>query len=103
MKKRRDMHPADILAAFKKRKTSLAALSRQAGLNSGTLANALKRPWPKGEFIIAAALGVHPAAIWPSRYYDSRGRLLAREQRLRRSRVTVDKEESMIIPPESNA
>ncbi len=73
MKKRRDMHPADILAAFKKRKTSLAALSRQAGLNSGTLANALKRPWPKGEFIIAAALGLHPSAIWPSRYYDSRG------------------------------
>lgn len=94
MKKKCDMHPADILAAFKKRKTSLAALSRQVGLNSGTLANALKRPWPKGEFIIAAALGIHPSAIWPSRYYDSRGALLAREQRLRRSRA---------IPPAGNA
>ncbi|AUX73981.1 helix-turn-helix domain-containing protein [Erwinia pyrifoliae] len=109
MKKRRDMHPADILAAFKKRQTSLAALSRQAGLNSGTLANALKRPWPKGEFIIAAALGVHPSAIWPSRYYDSRGLLLARERRLRRSRAippaadAPETEENIFILPDSIA
>jgi Ner family transcriptional regulator len=47
----------------------LAALSRSAGLSSSTLANALSRPWPKGEWIIANALKVHPAEIWPSRYY----------------------------------
>lgn len=86
MKKKTDMHPADIVAAMKKRQTSLAELSRKVGLSSGTLANALKRPWPKGEFIIAAALGMHPSEIWPSRYFDKRGRLLAREQLLRRSR-----------------
>ncbi|WP_455811502.1 helix-turn-helix domain-containing protein [Pseudomonas graminis] len=86
MKKKTDMHPADIVAAIKKRQTSLAELSRKVGLSSGTLANALKRPWPKGEFIIAAALGMHPSEIWPSRYYDKRGRLLAREQLLRNSR-----------------
>jgi len=86
MKKKTDMHPADIVAAIKKRQTSLAELSRKVGLCSGTLANALKRPWPKGEFIIAAALGIHPSEIWPSRYYDKRGQLLAREQLLRTPR-----------------
>ena len=63
-----DWHPADIIAALKKRGTSLAALSRRAGLASSTLANALARRWPKGEGLIADALGVHPADIWPSRY-----------------------------------
>lgn len=63
-----DWHPADIIAALKKRGTSLAALSRQAGLASSTLANALTRHWPKGERLIAEALGVAPEQIWPSRY-----------------------------------
>lgn len=97
MKKKMDMHPADIVAAMKKRKTSLAALSRKVGLSSGTLANALKRPWPKGEFIIAAALGMHPSEIWPSRYYDKCGRLLARELLMRRSRPMHNQPEP---PPE---
>lgn len=48
-----DWHPADIIAALRKRGTTLAAISRQAGLSSSTLANALSRPWPKGEWIIA--------------------------------------------------
>ncbi|EDT6764409.1 helix-turn-helix domain-containing protein [Salmonella enterica] len=63
-----DWHSADIIAALKKRGTSLSALSRQAGLASSTLANALIRHWPKGERLIAEALGVTPEQIWPSRY-----------------------------------
>ncbi|PWC17907.1 helix-turn-helix domain-containing protein [Brenneria corticis] len=64
-----DWHPADIIAALKKRGTWLAAVSRNAGLASSTLANALTKHWPKGERLIAAeALGVAPAEIWPSRY-----------------------------------
>ncbi|MFW0857521.1 helix-turn-helix domain-containing protein [Cronobacter dublinensis] len=63
-----DWHPADIIAELRKRGTSLAALSRQAGLASSTLANALVRHWPKGERLIAEALGVAPEQIWPSRY-----------------------------------
>lgn len=43
-----DWHSADIIAGLRKRGTSLAALSRQAGLASSTLANALHRHWPKG-------------------------------------------------------
>lgn len=63
-----DWHPADIIAGLKKRGTSLSALSRQAGLAPSTLANALTRRWPKGERLIAEALGVAPEKIWPSRY-----------------------------------
>lgn len=55
-----DWHPADIIAALKKRGTSLAAVSRNAGLASSTLTNALNRRWPKGERLIAEALGVAP-------------------------------------------
>ncbi|HAK8073636.1 TPA: transcriptional regulator [Salmonella enterica] len=63
-----DWHPADIIAGLRKRGTSLAAVSRQAGLASYTLANALIRHWPKGERLIAEALGITPEQIWPSRY-----------------------------------
>ncbi|MFP1898658.1 helix-turn-helix domain-containing protein [Lonsdalea quercina] len=64
-----DWHPADIIAALKKRGTTLAAVSRDAGLASSTLANALTKHWPKGERLIAEALSVAPAEIWPSRYH----------------------------------
>lgn len=65
---KKDWHPADIIAALRKRGTSLARVSREAGLASSTLANALTRPWPKGEWLIADALNIHPSEIWPSRY-----------------------------------
>ncbi|EAY3207255.1 TPA: helix-turn-helix domain-containing protein [Salmonella enterica subsp. enterica serovar Tamberma] len=63
-----DWHPADIIAALKKRGTSLAEVSRNSGLASSTLTNALNRRWPKGERLIAEALGVASEIIWPSRY-----------------------------------
>ncbi|WP_347253829.1 helix-turn-helix transcriptional regulator [Leminorella grimontii] len=63
-----DWHQADIIAALRKKGTTLAAVSRSAGLSSTTLANALVRPWPKGEKIIADVIGINPEVIWPSRY-----------------------------------
>lgn len=48
----------------------MAAESRKNGLSSSTLANVLSRPWPKGEMIVAKALGTEPWVIWPSRYHD---------------------------------
>ena len=69
-------HKADIIAGLRKKGTSLAALSRSVGLSSATLANALVRPWPKGEFLIAEALGVHPCEIWPERYFGEDGGLI---------------------------
>ena len=65
---RQDWHRADVIAALKKKGTSVTALSRLQGLAPGTLANALRFPWPKGEQIIADAIGVEPKVIWPSRY-----------------------------------
>ena len=65
-----DWHSADTIAALRKKGTSLAAESRRSGLSSSTLANALTRPWPKGELIIASALETQPWIIWPSRYHD---------------------------------
>lgn len=82
--KKKDWHSADIIAALRKRKTSLAAVSRKAGLSSSTLANALTRPWPKGEWLIAEAIGVDPAIIWPSRYYDKITREYIDRQKLMR-------------------
>lgn len=67
-----DWHPADIIAAIKKKGTSLSALSRSSGLNSSTLSNALARRWPKGERIIADFLELQPSQIWPSRYINKK-------------------------------
>lgn len=77
-----DWHTADIIAALHKNGTTLAAVSRSAGLSSSTLANALSRPWPKGESLIASAINISPTEIWPSRYYDPvTGKLKERKMR----------------------
>ncbi|WP_112092942.1 MULTISPECIES: helix-turn-helix domain-containing protein [Lonsdalea] len=76
-----DWHQADIIAALRKRGTTLSALSRSAGLSSSTLANVFSRPWPKGEWLVATALNVHPSEIWPSRYFDESGTLQDRKAR----------------------
>ncbi|MCO7262922.1 helix-turn-helix domain-containing protein [Dickeya zeae] len=85
-----DWHSADIIAGLHKRGTTMAAVSRAAGLNSSTLGNALIRPWPKGEQLIADALGVPAYEIWPSRYFDEQGQLITRTPRSR-PRHTQDK------------
>ncbi|RNM25486.1 transcriptional regulator [Dickeya undicola] len=81
-----DWHQADIIAGLRKKGTTLAALSRSAGLSSSTLANVLVRPWPKGEWLVATALDKHPAEIWPSRYFDEAGTLIDRKRRIRQER-----------------
>ncbi|MCW3478807.1 helix-turn-helix domain-containing protein [Neisseriaceae bacterium JH1-16] len=63
-----DWHRADIVAALHKKGWSLRRLSLEVGLSAGALNNALDRPWPKAERIIAAAIGEAPETIWPSRY-----------------------------------
>jgi Ner family transcriptional regulator len=76
-----DWHQADIIAALRKKGTTLAAASRAADLSSSTLANALNRPWPRGEMLIAQAIGVPPAQIWPSRYFDGAGKAIIKTLR----------------------
>ncbi|MCG9024192.1 helix-turn-helix domain-containing protein [Laribacter hongkongensis] len=63
-----DWDRADIVAALHKKGWSVRRLSIDSGLSAGALYNALERPWPKGENIIAAAIGMEPEAIWPSRH-----------------------------------
>jgi Ner family transcriptional regulator len=63
-----DWHPADILAALKKRGYSLAGLSVANGYHATAAGKALKRSWPALEAVIAEAIGMKPEQIWPSRY-----------------------------------
>jgi Ner family transcriptional regulator len=63
-----DWHRADIVAALHKAGWSLRELSRQSGYGPGTLTQALSRPYPKGEAIIASALNMKAEDIWPTRY-----------------------------------
>ncbi|MEN5017952.1 helix-turn-helix transcriptional regulator [Erwinia sp. Eh17-17] len=89
MKDDKDWHQAVIQAEIRKKGYSMASLSRENGLASGTLANALIRPWPKGELIISKALGVSPEKIWPSRYYKN-NKLVKRLCRVKKSRHQDD-------------
>lgn len=50
---------------------TLRALAKQAGVIPQYLSDTLNRPQPKGEGIIAQALGVSPAEIWPERYTEA--------------------------------
>lgn len=63
-----DWHKIDIVAELHKRGMTMRQLSTDAGLKPDTLKNALHRTYPKGERIIAGALNLDPASIWPSRY-----------------------------------
>jgi len=86
----RDWHKADIIAALRKAGWSLSRLALANGYSHrSTLSRAMHSPgWPKGEEIIATAIGqgddhpnITPQDIWPSRYSDAlkstrRGRAL---------------------------
>ena len=63
-----DWHAADVIAAFRKRGTSLRQLALARGYAPRSLHKALSHPWKRGEEIIAAALGVEPRTLWPSRF-----------------------------------
>ena len=64
-----DWHKEDIKAAIHKAGFTFKGLSLANGYRSVDACHqALHRPYPKTERIIAAALGVQPEEIWPSRY-----------------------------------
>lgn len=67
----KDWHRADIVAALRKAGWSLRRLAQHHGYASPTtLTVAMARTWPKGEQLIAAAIGIEPAKIWPTRYQE---------------------------------
>lgn len=64
-----DWHKEDIKAAVRKRGLTMKGLSTANGYRSvDACSQALHRPYPKVERIIAAFVGVTPETIWPSRY-----------------------------------
>lgn len=64
-----DWHPAHVVAALRIAGWSLRKLSAHHGLSPTALKNALVKPWPKAERLIAEAIGeVKPWQLWPSRY-----------------------------------
>ena len=75
-----DWHPADVLAALKKRGRTLAGLSVAHAYHPTAAGKALKHPWPALEAIIAKEIGITPQEIWPSRY-DTTGTPLVRARR----------------------
>jgi Ner family transcriptional regulator len=80
-----DWHPADVLAALKKRGYSLAGLSVAGGYHPTAAGKALKRSWPALEVLIAEAIGTTPQKIWPSRYGRVQAALTDRDRRLNRT------------------
>ncbi|MDD2870116.1 helix-turn-helix transcriptional regulator [Neomegalonema sp.] len=64
----RGWHPEEIKAAIRMRGSNMAELSRQHGYGASAVRQALRRPYPAMERIVADHLGVAPEAIWPDRY-----------------------------------
>lgn len=62
-----DWTPQRVLYELHLRGCSLRQLSLHNGLHERSLSCALRKPWPRGEQIIARALRVKASAIWPSR------------------------------------
>lgn len=63
-----DWHRADVIAAFKKRGTTITRVARELGMCDSYLMQATGKPYPKAERILAEYLGMNPQDIWPSRY-----------------------------------
>lgn len=61
-----DWHPADVVAALRKRGTSLRQVAIAHGYTQ--IQNVLVRPWWAVEQLVGQALGIPPEQIWPSRY-----------------------------------
>ena len=57
-----------IKAALGQRGLTLVGVARAAGLEPSSCKVALRRRHKPGEAAIAAALGVNPAVLWPTRY-----------------------------------
>jgi len=73
-----DMHPADVIAALRKRGTSLRKIAHDNGYSH--IQRVLTSPWLAAEQLVAKALDTTPQALWPSRYRDPATRALAFRQ-----------------------
>ncbi|MBW8721478.1 MAG: helix-turn-helix domain-containing protein [Polaromonas sp.] len=81
-----DMHPADVIAALRKRGTSLRKIAIENGYSH--IQRVLTSPWLAAEQLVAKALDRRPEELWPSRYVNPADRALAFKQ-TRRIVVTM--------------
>lgn len=103
-----DWHRADVKAALEKSGHTLRGLSAAHGKSPNYCSRALDTATPGAQQLIAAAIGVPPQTIWPSRYkadgtpakWLHRGSKLAQQQAalMRAHRVSLGAD-----TPESNA
>lgn len=75
-----DWHPWDIKAALGKKGYSMTRVGLENGYHKVSPFDALRKPWPAMERIIADIIGVEPWEIWPSRY-DEFNQPLRKRQR----------------------
>lgn len=67
----KDWHPADIVAALRKRGYTLRDIAREEGLqDSSTLSKAMVQSYPAGERRLAKYAGVPVQDMFPTRYYE---------------------------------
>lgn len=76
-----DWHPADVKAALEKAGWSVTRLAKSHGHTHGVISRALRRPYERGERIVADALGLDPREIWPSRYLPDGEHVMAKWKR----------------------
>lgn len=74
----RDWDRHEVVAAVRRRGLTIAHLARENGLSSGAFSQALVKPYPRAERIIADALGLRVEDIWPLREQRRRVRALSR-------------------------
>lgn len=60
--------PLWIKYQLRRRGYTLTSLGREHGVSRHAVGLALRKPYPKMEAVIAAALDMHPAELWPERY-----------------------------------
>ena len=84
-----DMHPADVIAALRKRGTSLRKIAIENGYSH--IQRVLTSPWLAAEQLVAKALSRKPEDLWPSRYLNPADRALAFQQ-TRKITVTMPRQ-----------
>jgi Ner family transcriptional regulator len=67
--KRRDWPWWRIKAGLEARGLSITSLAARHGITKWSLTKAKYRPQPRAQEILAAALGMAPQLVWPSRYH----------------------------------
>ncbi|WP_374653078.1 transcriptional regulator [Dongia sp.] len=72
-RKSRDLAPEEIRYRLNRKGLTFADIERQHGLKSGIARMTSRHPHIAGEQAIAAALGLAPHQIWPSRFDPETG------------------------------